>query len=222
MNSVRLYYIKHAGESDLSQIGPMLVEQWISSLSAQKQEAIQRLLHHRSKVDSLAGLQLLKMCTLDEGIMNFDLKEVEYPAGGKPYWQGEGSFFDFNISHSGDFILAAISQSVTLGVDVEKIKELKRLSFKRVMSSEELAKIQEQPRLFFDLWSKKEAVVKAADTVGLARMGDVSLNGSNANLDGRSWYLKTLELDEAYVINLATSEPVDEVIVKQIILTELD
>jgi len=205
MNSVRLYYIKHAGESDLSQIGPMLVEQWKSSLSVLKKDAIQRLLHHRNQVDSLAGLRLLRMCARDEGIANFDLKEVVYPAEGKPYWRKKDSFFDFNISHSGNFILVATSQSVILGVDVEKIKELKRLNFKMVMSPEELAKIREQPVLFFDLWSKKEAVVKAADTVGLAKMGDVSLNEDGANLDDRSWYLKTLNLDEAYVINLATN-----------------
>jgi len=222
MNSVRLYYIKHAGESDLSQIAPTLVEQWKSSLSVQKKAGIQRLLHHRDQVNSLAGLRLLKMCAMDEGITDFDLKGVEHPPKGKPFWKKEGSYFSFNISHSGDFILLASSQSVSVGVDVEKIKELKRLNFKTVMSSEELSQIQETPMLFFDLWSKKEAVVKAADTDGLARMRDVNLSTDSAELDDRKWYLKTLDLDEAYVINLATSEPVDEVILKQIKLTELD
>jgi len=222
MNSVRLYYIKHTGESDLSQIGTLQVEQWLSSLSVQKQGAIQRLLHHRSQVNSLAGLQLLKMCAMDSGIKNFDLKEIEYPESGKPFWKSEDAFFDFNISHSGDFILATSSQSVSVGIDVEKIKELKRLNFKMVMSTEELAQIQKQPMLFFSLWSKKEAVVKAANTVGLARMSEVNLNALSAELDDKIWHLKTVDLDEAYAINLATSENIDEFIVKQIQLTELD
>ncbi len=222
MSSVRLYYIKHAGESDLSQIDPMLVEQWQASLSLQKQKAIQRLLHHRSRVNSLAGLRLLKMCANDAGLSNFDLKDIEYPEAGKPFWKQEGTFFDFNISHSGDFILVASSQSASVGIDVEKIKELKRLNFKMVMSPQELAQIQNQPMLFFDLWSKKEAVVKAADTVGLARMGDVNLIAHSAELDDRVWQLKTMDLDEAYVINLAASEPIDEVIIKQVQLTQLD
>ncbi|VAW53192.1 hypothetical protein MNBD_GAMMA05-1124 [hydrothermal vent metagenome] len=222
MNSVRLYYIKHAGESDLSQIDSNLVEQWKLSLSVRKQDAIQRLLHHRSQVNSLAGLRLLKQCAKDSGLSNFDLKDIEYPEAGKPFWKNEGGFLDFNISHSGDFILAATCQSASIGIDVEKIKELKRLNFKMVMSPQELTQIREQPMLFFDLWSKKEAVVKAADTVGLARMGDVNLNADSAELDNKEWQLKTIDLDEAYVINLAASKHIDEVIIKQIQLTQLD
>ncbi len=222
MNSVRLYYIKHAGESDLAQIGPMIVEQWIASLSIQKQDAIQRLLHHRSQVNSLAGLRLLKMCAVDSDISNFNLKDIEYPEAGKPIWKNKSDFFDFNISHSGNFILVISSQSALVGIDVEKIKELKRLNFKMVMSSQELAQIQKQPVLFFDLWSKKEAVVKAADTIGLARMSDVKLQVDSAALDEKKWHLKTISLDDAYVINLATSKPIDKVILKQLQLTQLD
>jgi len=222
MNSVRLYYIKHTGESDLSQIGQLQVEQWLSSLSVLKQGAIQRLLHHKNQVNSLAGLQLLKLCAIDSGIKKFNLKDIEYPETGKPFWKSGNVFFDFNISHSGDFILVASSESVSVGIDVEKIKELKRLNFKMVMSAEELVQIQKQPMLFFSLWSKKEAVVKAANTIGLARMSDVNLNAHSAELDEKKWHLKTVDLDGAYAINLATSEPIDEFIVKQIQLTELD
>ena len=222
MNSVRLYYIKHAGEDDLAQLDPILIEQWTSSLSAQKRATIQRLLNHRSQVNSLAGLRLLNMCAKDEGLSDFNLNEIEYPESGKPYWKKEQRCFDFNISHSGDLILVAASQSVIVGVDVEKIKELKRLNFKMVMSAEELAKIQRKPVLFFDLWSKKEAVVKAADTIGLARMGHVKLEGDTASLDEKQWHLKTVNLDEEYVINLALSKSTDEIIVKQIKLTQLD
>ncbi len=222
MNSVRLYYIKHAGESDLAQIDALLVEQWLSVLSAQKQAAVQRLLHHRSRVDSLAGLRLLNECALDEGITEFDLRDVQYPKSGKPFWSKEGVFYDFNISHSGDFILVAASASSRVGADVEKIKELKRLNFKMVMSAAELVRIQEAPILFFDLWSKKEAVVKAADTVGLAKMGHVKLKSDSAKLDNEKWHLKTVDLDKGYVINLATSGPIDELIIKQLQLTQLN
>ena len=221
MNSVRLYFIKHQGENDLAQIDAIRVEQWLSALSGQKQASIQRLIHYRNRVTSLAALRMLRLCAQDEGIRNFKLSDVQYPDTGKPFWKNNKDYFDFNISHSGNLIVIAASAAVKVGVDVEQIRLLKRLSFKRVMSADELADIEQTPVLFFDLWSKKEAVVKAADTVGLARMSDVSLKQNMAVLDEEQWFLKSIKLDDQYAINMATSEAVDELIVKQIQIKNL-
>ncbi len=216
MNNVRLYYIKHQGEDDLAQIDAIRMEQWLSELSKQKRASIQRLLHYQDRVTSLAGLRLLSLCVQDEGIRNFKLNDVQYPQSGKPFWKNNNDNFDFNISHSGNFILITASATLKVGVDVEEIRQLKRLNFKKVMSADELTKIQQTPVIFFDLWSKKEAVVKAADTVGLARMSDVSLKQDMATLDEQQWFLKNINLDSQYAINMATSKTVDELIVKQI------
>ncbi len=221
MNSVRLYYIKHQGKNDLAKIDAMRVQQWLSELSNQKQASIQRLIHYRNRVTSLAGLRLLRLCAQDEGISNFKLSDVMYPDTGKPFWKNNKDYFDFNISHSGNLIVIVASSALRVGVDVEQIRLLKRLSFKRVMSADELAEIQQTPVLFFDLWSKKEAVVKAADTVGLARMSDVSLMQNMAVLDEQQWFLKSINLDDQYAVNMATSKAVDELIVKQIKIKNL-
>ena len=170
---------------------------------------------------SLSGLRLLNMCAQDEGIKNFKLSDVQYPETGKPFWKNNNEFYDFNISHSGNFILITASTTLRVGVDVEKIRQLKRLGFKMVMSQNELEKIQQTPVLFFDLWSKKEAVVKAANTVGLARMSNVKLKQDVATLDEETWCLKRIDLDDQYAINMATSEPVEKLIVKQLQLVDL-
>ena len=221
MNSVRLYYIKHEGENDLAQIDTIRVQQWLSALSSQKQASIQRLLHYRNRVTSLAGLRLLRLCAQDESISNFKLSDVLYPDTGKPFWKNNNDYFDFNISHSGNLIVIASSATLKVGVDVEQIRSLKSLSFQRIMSADELADIEQTPVLFFDLWSKKEAVVKAADTVGLARMSDVSLKQNMAVLDEEQWFLKSINLDDQYAVNMATSKAVDELIVKQIQIKNL-
>ena len=221
MNSVRLYFIKHRGEDDLTQIDAIRVQQWLSALSSQKQASIQRLIHYHNRVTSLAGLRLLSLCAQDESIKDFKLCDVQYPDTGKPFWKNNKDFFDFNISHSGNLILITGSTTLKVGVDVEQIRQLTCLNFKRVMSAAELAEIQQTPMLFFDLWSKKEAVVKAADTVGLARMSDVSLKQNMAVLDEKQWFLKSINLDEQYAVNMATSQAVDELIVKQVQIKNL-
>ena len=221
MNTVRLYFIKHRDESDLAHIDTMLEEQWLSELSSQKQASIRRLLFYRNRMTSLSGLRLLNICAQDEGLESFKLSDVQYPEAGKPFWENNNAFYDFNISHSGSFILVAASTTLKVGIDVEEIRPLKRISFKRVMSANELVQIQQRPGLFFDLWSKKEAVVKAANTVGLACMSDVKLKQDVAILDGKTWYLKSVDLDKQYAINLASSDPADELIVKQLQLADL-
>jgi 4'-phosphopantetheinyl transferase len=225
MNSVRLYYIKYQGESDPAQIDELLMDQWLSELSSQKRQSVQRLLNHSDRMTSLFALRLLKMCAQDESIDNFKLCDVQYPDKGKPVWKNNNCFFDFNISHSNGLILIAVSKTVKVGVDVEKIRELKRLSFKMVMLPEEITRIKETPCLFFDLWSKKEAVVKAADTAGVSRMRDIKLNEDEAILDEKKWCLKNVslndQLDPQYAIYLATSEPVAELIIKGVSIDEL-
>lgn len=221
MNSVRLYYIKHQGENDLAQIGANTVENWLQQLSEQKRSSVLRLVHMKNRLTTLLGLQLLDSCAQIDGVKDFNLNDVQYPETGKPFWKHDNVFYDFNISHSGNFIVVAASASLKVGVDVEEIRELNRLNFKMVLSEDELEKIQQTPTSFFELWSKKEAVVKAADTAGLARMRDVKLNQEIAVLDETQWYLKNINLDANYAINLATSEPVDDLIVQQIPLTAL-
>lgn len=220
MNSVRLYYISQQGDNNLAKLDKELVDQWFSELSAQKQASIQRLINESDRITSLLGLRLLKMCAQDECLDDFNLAGIEYPETGKPFWDNK-DFFDFNISHSGEMILAAVSQSLNVGVDVEKIRELKRLNFKMVMRDEELAQIHKTPDVFFNLWSKKEAVVKAANTGGIARMRDVKIINDLAILDKKEWHLKNIDLDDQFSIHLATSLPVDKLIINQIAIGNL-
>ena len=226
MNSVRLYYMIHKGKSNLAKVGNKQMDQWLSELSMSKRKTVQRLINSDDQIASLLASQLLKMCARDEAVDDFLLCDVNYPETGKPNWQSkQGYVLDFNISHSNQCVLVAASNTVKIGVDVEKIRELKNLSFKMVMLPDELKLIRETPNLFFALWSKKEAVVKAANTSGLSRMRDVILMEDQATLDGVDWYLNSVEtgmqIDDQYEIYLATSEPVDKLIIKNIILEDL-
>lgn len=226
MDRVLIYYIKHQGVNDLDKIDDRMLQRLLAELSPGKQESIQRLLNNKDRVTSLLGVLLLKIYTQAENINNFCLRNVCYPVDGKPYCKVEKEVFDFNISHSDNLIVLAASKNVKVGVDAEKIRQLKSLKFKKIMQPEELDRIEKEPELFFDLWSKKEAVVKAADTAGLVRMRDVELNENKAFLDEATWYLKKIELSaqmlENYSINLATSKPVEEVIIKQVQLSEIN
>jgi 4'-phosphopantetheinyl transferase len=226
MNKVRLYFVRSVSATSWTELNNTQTDKWLAELSLKKQASIQRLVHSSDRLSSLIGLRLLKRCAQDEEIPDFRLSDIKYPESGKPYWQSESAHkFDFNISHSEDLIVVAMSRASKVGIDAEKIRTLNRLNFKMVMSAEELEQIRQRPELFFELWSKKEAVVKAADTAGISRMRDVNLNSERATLDDSCWHLtavdKLMSLESAFSVHIATSLPVDELIVKQMTLNDL-
>ena len=253
MNSVRLHYLSLEDGDPSQSSGNYLedhrLQQCMSELSADKRASLERLVDPRDRLVSLLALRLLKSCVFDEGITDFHLQDICYPEANKPYWSLSGNStlngaLDFNITHSADLIMAAVSRDVKLGIDAERHRKLKRLNFKMVLTGAELALVEHTEAIFFDIWSKKEAVVKAADTRGIARMRDVILDHGQrqhdhqerrqsdeeiAELDGETWWIMQLDkvipdqekADQTsgergdYSIHMATSAKVDTLIVEK-------
>lgn len=74
---------------------------------------------------------------------------------------------EFNLSHSGDWIVIALSRTFCLGVDVEEMDERKdkgkmaeRFFHPAEVSAYHLAPEQERQVLFYRYWTAKEALLK--------------------------------------------------------------
>ena len=141
---------------------------------------------------------------------------------GKPLLAGEFAEADlaFNVSHSGDRLLLAVSHGLAVGVDIERVRpniDFLRLS-ERYFSPNEAAALAAVSRThphalvesFFCCWTRKEAVIKAVGSgvfAGLDRF-DVTLGPSDppAVLATRwpddspaAWSLTHLPLGDGYV-----------------------
>lgn len=134
---------------------------------------------------------------------------------GKPFLKG--SDLQFNVSHSHDRLLIAVTTGRLIGVDIEFRRTGVQMDSiaERWFSPAELTFFQgsENPqRVFFELWSKKEAYVKALGlgifhelnsfTVPLA--GDATLPTLGKN---RDWFFQTLEIDPAYAAAIVFEAP---------------
>lgn len=91
--------------------------------------------------------------------------KFEYQEKGKPFLNEP---IEFNISHSGEMALIAITSTITLGVDIEYHRQIDNLSglAKRVFSEDEFTLLQkvkpeDQMQSFFNGWTRKEAFIKA-------------------------------------------------------------
>jgi 4'-phosphopantetheinyl transferase len=90
-----------------------------------------------------------------------------YGAKGKPSISGTTSI-RFNLSHSGDFAVLAVTLNCDVGVDIEQTRALPDFAniADRYFSREETSELMSLPaeqreRAFFACWTRKEAYIKA-------------------------------------------------------------
>lgn len=118
----------------------------------------------------------------------------------------------FNISHSGDWIVLAVSKEV-VGSDIEYIDP--NFDFDDILpehfSTAESRYVNAQDKLqrFYELWTRKEALLKATGQGLGEHLKDTSaLTGTNAmhpSLLGNTanWQIQTFNLDKDYVASIA-------------------
>jgi len=107
-----------------------------------------------------------------------------YGDKGKPYLENIPLYF--NLSHSGDYVLCAVS-GLEVGADLQKIQpvDVRKLA-KRFFSEPECRTLErcendkERQRLFFRLWTRKEAWGKLTGE-GVAAALDRDMQGEDAD-----------------------------------------
>lgn len=134
---------------------------------------------------------------------------------------------EFNLSHSGEYALVAVTQKRKVGVDVELIRsdlEIENIASRYFSQSEvsELLALPSEQRVlgFFNCWTRKEAYIKAHGS-GLSLpldSFDVSLTpGETAILHATRpdpnvasrWTLQSLDVDPLYASAVAIERSVN-------------
>lgn len=151
-----------------------------------------------------------------------------YSRHGKPALEAAGDL-RFNVSHSGEYALIALSQGRDVGVDIERLRaDLASMEIaQRFFSAAEVAALEALPEAqrlagFFACWTRKEAYIKARGE-GLSHQldcFDVTLTpGETAALlatrpdpkEAAKWSLRNLPLPAGYAGALAVRGPLNEV-----------
>jgi 4'-phosphopantetheinyl transferase len=96
--------------------------------------------------------------------------QFDYTHFGKPFLPSETAKIgiNFNLSHSGDMVLYAITRGQCVGIDLEKINPTIAIEqiAQRFFSPAEITALHAAPgdqrdQLFFLYWTRKEAILKA-------------------------------------------------------------
>ncbi len=110
---------------------------------------------------------------------------------GKPYI--ESGKAAFNISHSGEYVVAAFSD-YTVGVDIEMHREIDFKIAERYFHPSEYERLchvsdpEMRKKEFFGLWTKKESLLKAHGAGLFASLSSFDVSGMNNVMFGDTRY----------------------------------
>lgn len=152
---------------------------------------------------------------VDAKLISYDTNEF-----GKPHLVGHK--LAFNLSHSHQYALLACAQSGLLGVDIEYIQDgYKENIAKRFFTEDENAELEAldwctKREAFYDIWSRKEAILKA-EGKGLhlpLKSFSVRYQGyQTISVCKNTYYLASLNLLSDYKIAVASNLPLEQIFI---------
>lgn len=149
---------------------------------------------------------------------------------GKPHLVQPSVALQFNVSHSADRMLAAVSDGPAVGVDIERLRALSDLMelaarFFAAREHSTLLSLEgwQRIRAFFDAWTRKEAVMKARGdglTLPLDQVEVTLLPGESPRLlrlagsvgEAECWSLHSVEVPEGFTAALAVEGGCERII----------
>lgn len=142
-------------------IGSTTMSELLSCVEPSKEVRLNRFVREEDRLRGLFGDLLIRhQIAAQLGLAN---EEIEFGTNdyGKPYLKDVNNFH-FNISHSGQWVVAAIDEK-PVGIDIEEIQDIDLEISEHYFSPDEHDDLLKQPDsrdYFFTLWSLKESYIK--------------------------------------------------------------
>ncbi|MEP2237220.1 MAG: 4'-phosphopantetheinyl transferase superfamily protein [Maribacter sp.] len=123
----------------------------------------------------------------------------------------ENSSIQFNISHSNDVIVCAITSVGEIGVDIEKINDITIEDFKSQFSRVEFDAILGSSNAleqFYGYWTQKEAVVKSNGSGLHISLDSFEVINNSTMVADQQYHLKEINIDARYKCHMATEQSI--------------
>jgi 4'-phosphopantetheinyl transferase len=163
-------------------------EMWQAYLSEKRAEKVQRLKKQNKKAQSIGAELLLNFAA------NGDTrKKVKWDTDemGKLYLTEHDGLY-VNLSHSKDYAVCAVHDK-PIGADIQFCRECDMKMAQRFFSPNETEFIngsKDRKSAFFEIWTKKESLVKAVGKGLAIPLGSFSVLGSQTEYGGNVYRFK--------------------------------
>jgi 4'-phosphopantetheinyl transferase len=169
------------------------------------QAKVMRYRRWEDRQAKMLGHLLLREGLSERGFDVESLGVISTEQFGRPYVRQN---VDFNVSHSGDYVVCAVSEGTRVGIDIEKRRAFSFSDLAECFTEdeqEELMNSENRTVTFYDLWTMKESVLKADGRGLFVPLSQVVIEDGLARLNGAKWFLTKLDFGADYSCHLATS-----------------
>ncbi|HEX4044309.1 MAG TPA: 4'-phosphopantetheinyl transferase superfamily protein [Gammaproteobacteria bacterium] len=177
--------------------------------------------HQRRFIAAHAALREILSYYLDCSAKQISFGYTTYH---KPFLSAPHTQFQFNLAHSDEMAVVALTLDHAIGIDIEKIAVSYNPGVvKRYFSPQENQAFfalseAERNTSFYRVWARKEAMVKATGKGLFLPLNSfsVSLNDETETilLNNEPWTLVSLSIDAAYQAALATNQHIGQIVYK--------
>lgn len=184
-------------------------------LSSKKKMFIDKLRCVEDKKRSICSELLVRWLINKRLHLKNEEIHFEYNEFGKPFLKEYEKFY-FNISHSGEWIVCAVSPC-EVGIDIEQIKDINLLIANRFFSKKENIDLNyknEDDKLdyFYDLWTLKESYLKYLGKGLSISLQSFSIRKERNDIvilesfDNRKPNFRQYELDNNYKLSVCSDD----------------
>ncbi len=191
---------------------------YLKKVPANFQSEILRLKNWDDRQRSLFSKLLLVKGLNIMGLGAYSLDQIRRTEYKRPYFNGN---IDFNISHSGEFIICGISVDHKLGIDIEEIKEIPLSDFENQFSEYEMKGImnaENRLKAFYTLWTQKEAFLKAIGTGLYVQLNRIGIEDKTIKWNNQDWFLSEIFFGNKYVSHVCTNFHEPKLVIEEISL----
>ena len=217
-NIIHIFYIK-----ETEKLSDEVFGKFLSQIPDPFQQEIKSYKFWQGAQASLLGKIILQF-GFRKLNLNYSLQDLRIGLKDRPFIDGN---FDFNISHSGDYIICAITQNGKVGIDIEKHRTLKSSIAERYFDKTECSEIaaaEDAEKTFFDLWTLKESAIKCdgrgVEVLSKTHKQYLSENLNKVLCDGALFHIKPITIEKNYSCSVCSNESF-EMDVRQINLPNL-
>ncbi|MGI8637290.1 MAG: 4'-phosphopantetheinyl transferase family protein, partial [Segetibacter sp.] len=192
-----------------------------SLLGSAEVEQAYRYRRWQDKQAYLLGKFLLAKLLEKHGYSRKLLKEIRYSEYKRPYLAEVE--VDFNVSHSGDFVICAFSTDQKIGVDIELFQKIDLSIYNYILNNDDRKSVEmskDKYSTFFDIWSAKEAILKAHGCGLVNDLDKLEVNNETGFFENTIYHLKKLEIHPSYSSIVASSIPVKNLEIKEVFIND--
>lgn len=183
-------------------LAPALEARWLQDLPAVRQAGLARWPDRAARHRSLIGSRLLHEGLRRAGFGDASLATLRHMPWSRPTLDLP---VHFSVSRCEGRVLCAVSCTGPVGVDVEPLATMRAADFPNYLSASERSWAGEDTQRFYSIWTRKEAVAKAAGQRGLAELRDVDTHAADAGASfaGAPWQTAAIPVGTGYLAHLA-------------------